>query len=114
MKRISSKVNKMTEGDYVGMLTSSPKEKNSQESTTAGARTILSVYQTDNETAAASNETYWVNEPMMIDENIMGGILAMSVMLTIFVLAFLAINNITVAPHLTDAINPEGNTKKNQ
>jgi hypothetical protein len=113
MKRISSKVNKMSEGDYVGMLTSSPKETNIQESTTAGARTILSVYQTDNETAA-SNETYWVNEPMMIDEYVMGGILAMSVMLTIFVLAFLAINNITVAPHLTDAINVEGNTKKNQ
>jgi hypothetical protein len=114
MKRISSKVHKMTEGDYVGMLTSSPKETSTsqEEPTSAGARQILSIYQTDNETSA-SNETYWVNETMMVDENVLGGMLAMSVMLTIFILAFWAINNITVSPHLTDAINPD-HSKKNQ
>ena len=107
MKRIVSKINKLTSGNYVAIFTSSEKEK--QENIVVekiGTRKLLSTFQT-----TTTNETYWVNETMLVDESVLTGVIAMFILLTIFVLAFHAINNISVSPHLTDAF---GADKKSQ
>eukprot|EP01080_Neovahlkampfia_damariscottae_P004745 gene4745-8327_t len=108
MKRIVSKINKLTSGDYVGIFTTNVKmTRDELKHEQIGTRRLLSTFQT-----TTTNDTYWVNETMLVDESVLAGVISMTILLTIFILAFCAINRVSVSPHLTDAFGADA--KKTQ
>jgi hypothetical protein len=70
----------------------------------------LSIQQLINPTLNSTEEVDY--EQLMIDEEVIAGIISMFFLLLIFVITFFAIDQIKVAQHLTDTF--ETTIKKNQ
>jgi len=91
-------MNQASQGDYVAIFTPNSIEAPKYQRASIG-RQLLNIEQTINGTTT-TNETWWINEPMYVEENMLAGILAMSIWLGIFMWGFCWLNCIWLAPNI--------------
>lgn len=94
---ITDLISKVSNGDYIAFYTSNSIVKPTLEQVSI-ARQILSIEQST--TNSTTNDTWWVNEPMFVDEQVLAGVISMSIWIGILLWGFCWLSCVWSAPHL--------------
>lgn len=97
MKEITDLLSQASQGDYVAFYTTNSLSAPSLDQVSI-ARQILTVQQTTN--TSTSNDTWWADEPMFVDEQVLAGVISMSIWIGILLWGFCWLNCVWLAPHI--------------
>jgi hypothetical protein len=106
MNEIINAIGTLTNDNYVALFAANTASTPDIIGLPNTGRDVLGILQQE------QNETYWVNEPLYINSEIVGGILSFLIFLLLLVIALKCVHAIETPPHIVDAFPNDVDSKK--